>query len=315
MTETDDPRRTVNANVSVSVATGEERLEDPPVSTFWIAGAPLFVLAAALAGWGFAELFAFPLPDAAPVLPDRWGGIDLVAAGLVLGLAPAGVREMLAERRRQELEEQFPDFLTDLAANRRAGFTLAESVRLAARADYGPLTPHVERMGAQLSWNMPFEETLRRFADRVDTPLVDRSVTLVLEAERSGGHIKDVLEAVARDARELKHLDRERQLSMKTYTIVMYVTFCTFLAVVGVLQSQLLPELVTAAGQFGGEIVGASTTTIEAHRTFFYTASIVQGLGTGTMAGMMSRGRVGPGLVHAATMVLASAVTFSVLLV
>lgn len=273
------------------------------------------LLAGVLFAWGGGLLFAPSMPAFVPALPGSRGGIDLLAAGLVLALGPVGIRSALADRRRRRLEGQFPDLLTDLAANRRAGFTLAESVRLAALGDYGPLTPYVQRMAAQLSWNVPFEEALRRFAHRADAPLVTRATTLILEAERSGGQMTDVLAAVAVDAREIRHLDRERRFSMRAYTIVMYVTFLVFLGVVAVLESRLLPELLVASEVRQSELFSPGQISRRAYRTFFYTAAIVQALGSGSMAGVMSRGRVGPGLLHAAAMLLVTVFTFSSLLV
>lgn len=282
----------------------------------WIASVPAILVAVAALAWGTSLLATGRAFGFLPSLPAPLSGIDLVALGVVLALTPIGTIFLLADRRRRRLDEQFPDLLSDLAANRRAGFTLAEAVDLAAHGDYGPLTSEVRRMAAQLSWNVPFEEALRRFAQRVDTPLVTRSITLVLEAERSGGHITDVLSAVARDAREIRHLERERHLAMRTYTLVMYVIFLVFLAVVAVLQAQMLPQLVQAAGAAGNEVFGAAGgTSLAEHRTFFYTSALVQALGSGTMAGMMGRGRVGPGLIHAAVMAAIAVITFSIVLV
>lgn len=291
-------------------ATGDEGW-----SWFWIVWVPALLVAGILSAWGFALLFVAS-PSLAPSLPSGFGGIDLVAVATVLVLGPYGVDAALRDRRRRRIEAHFPDFLTDLAANRRAGFTLAESVRLAAESEYGPLTEDIQRMRAQLSWNVPFEEALDRFSTRVDTPLVTRSVTLVLEAERTGGHITDVLEAVARDAREIKHLDRERRLSMRMYTVIMYIAFAVFLGVVGVLQAQLLPQLFAATGSGLGsgpfEQLASSEVDLDSYRTFFYTAALVQGVGSGSMAGLMARGRLGPGLMHASVMAAIAIATFSI---
>lgn len=311
----DDLRATAQPLVPSSLD-DRQRGEGVHVHWYWLATAPVFALAALAAAWGFTLLFVPQPPAFLPALPAPLGGIDLVAAGIVLAVGPIGIKGMLDDRRQRALEAQFPDLLSDMAANRRAGFTLAESVELAARGDYGPLTSEVNTMAAHLSWNMPFKEALRRFALRVDTPLVVRATTLILEAERSGGHITDVLSAVARDAREIRRLDRERHLAMKTYTIVMYVTFLVFLAVVAVLQAQLLPQIVEAtSGARGGDgVVPGASIPVESYRTFFFTSAIVQALGSGSMAGIMARGRVLPGLIHAAVMTLLAMFTFSVLI-
>lgn len=307
----DELQRTAHASIPSRFSGAEDgRLEVDP---YWLVTAPALILGVLALAWGSLLLFVSP-PAFLLSLPTPLEGIDLLALGLFLLLTPVGMRALLDDRRRRALDDQFPDFLSDLAANRRAGFTLAEAVRLAAHSDYGPLTPEVRTMAAHLSWNVPFEEAIERFAERVDTPLVVRSTTLVLEAERSGGHITDVLSAVARDAREIRRLDRERRLSMRAYTVVMYVTFLVFLAVVAVLQSQMLPSLVAATDVIEQGPIPTTATSLEAYRTFFYTAALVQALGSGSMAGFMARGRVAPGLIHAAVMVLVTIATFSVLL-
>jgi flagellar protein FlaJ len=310
MTATDELQATAHPSIPRRVQEPEWTLEE---HRWLLAAAPAWLAAAALYGWGALILFAEP-PAVLPRLPGLLGGIDLVAGGIVLTLFPPGIRFLLEDRRQRALDEQFPDFLSDLAANRRAGFTLAESVDLAGGGDYGPLTEEVGRLAAQLSWNVPFEEALQRFADRVDTPLITRATTLILEAERSGGHITDVLAAVATDARQIRRLERERHLAMRTYTLVMYVTFLVFLAVVAVLQVQMLPQLLEASGAAASDVFGSGEVGLVDHRRFFYTSALVQALGSGTMAGIMGRGRVGPGLIHAATMALITVFAFSFLL-
>jgi flagellar protein FlaJ len=280
---------------------------------WYLAMVPFLVLAIGSLAWALGIALG-RVPSLLPPLPDPIGAIDLVGVALVLAFGPLGVLAVKEDKRERGLNDNFPDLLSDLAANRRAGFTLAESVRLAARADYGPLTEHVRTMAAQLSWNVPFEEALSRFAERVDTPLVVRSTTLILEAERSGGQITDVLAAVARDAREIRRLERDRQLSMRTYTMVMYVTFLVFLGVVAVLQGQLVPELGSAAEATSGPGFLSTGRGTEGFRTFFFTATIVQALGSGTMAGYLSRDKIGPGLIHAAAMLAMALVTFSLIL-
>jgi len=100
------------------------------------------------------------------------------------------------------------------------------------------------------------------------------------------------------------------------YTIVVYVTFFVFIGVVVVLQTQLLPQLLTAAGEAAGPLsqLASQSLTLDDHRTFFYTATLVQAMGSGAMAGMVSRGKAQPGMLHAAVMALTGVLTFPVIL-
>lgn len=253
------------------------------------------------------------------VASHRW--VDVLSLGLLASLGPYGFYYAHQASRVRDLEERFPDFLRDVAASRKAGLTLTNSVKIAAKGEYGALTPDVEKMADQLSWNVSFEEALDRFADRVDTPLVRRATTLINEAGRSGGHVVDVLEAAATDAREIKTLENERRLTMSLYTVVIYIAFLVFLGVAAVLYGQFIPEVLASTegvasqnvgGAASGPIgqIGTSGLGLSDYRTFFFVASIAQGLGNGVLAGMMESGRPLNGLKHAFAMVAITLVVF-----
>lgn len=260
--------------------------------------------------------------DATPFSTGTW--IHFVSLAFMVGLGPYGFLVAREARRIQRLEERFPDFLREIASSHRGGLTLAESVTVSARGDYGPLTPEIKRMADQVAWNLPFTEALERFADRVQTPLVQRAVNLIVEADRSGGASTDVLLAAASDAREIKTLENERRINMSLYTIIIYITFFVFLGVAAVLYGQFVPHLVessqaaqTAQGTIaGGQINGISTQTLKAEQfqLFYFLAAMVQALGDGIVAGMMGTGRAVLGMRHSFIMVVSTYVTFVILL-
>jgi len=198
---------------------------------------------------------------------------------------------------------------------------MESAVTIAAQGEYGALSPEIQKMADQLSWNVPFEEALQRFGDRVRTPLIQRAVSLVREASRSGGNVTDVLMAAATDAREIKNLESERRTTMSLYSIVVYISFFVFLGVVSVLYATFIPSVLRATGEAAAlsgssTLVGLSFQTIglDQFRTFYFLAAIMQGLGNGLIAGMMESGRARDGLRHSAIMVAIAYVAFGVLL-
>lgn len=250
----------------------------------------------------------------------RVNWLDLLAVALLGGFGPYGFYVHRGFRRRQSLEERFPDFLRDLAASNRAGLTLTSAVTISAKGEYGALSPEIEKMADQLSWNVPFFEALSRFAERVHTSLIQRSVSLINEASRSGGNVTDVILAAARDAREIKNLENERRTTMTLYTAVIYITFLVFLVSVGVLYGTFIPQLIkttsaVAAGGlsgFGG--FGFNVLSIDDYRTFYYLAALVQAVGNGFVAGLIENGRLLSGMRHAFFMTLITLVVFGLVL-
>jgi flagellar protein FlaJ len=271
-------------------------------------GATLLLIPGALLAVGVA------LPG---LPPEAW--VHFVCLGVLAGLGPYGFYMAREARRIRGLEDRFADFLRDVASGHQGGLTLPAAVIVAARGEYGPLTPEVKRMSDQLSWNLPFTEALERFAERVDTPLVRRAVNLVLQANRSGGSTIEVLMAASRDAREIKSLENERHLTMGLYTVVIYVTFLVFLGVAAVLYASFVPKLVAASESAQAASLGADTVAgiggpalhLRDFQVFYFMAAIMQGLGDGIVAGLMGTGRAVLGLRHAFLMVLIAYLTFT----
>lgn len=279
-----------------------------------ITTAPVAVLMAlasfaAWAGW-------LPRPGGflgEPVFPPI-----LASAAILVSTAPVAYFTHLRTRHVRAMEERFPDFLRDLNESYAAGMTMAQSIRVASRGDYGRLNPEIRRMAHQVSWGTPFPTALELFADRVGTPLVTRAISLIIKATRAGGNVKDVLAAAARDSRELKAIEADRRLAMALYVIVIYVAFGVFLAVTAALQGLLIPSVLQSTQGLSGQAVGAlavsNALTELDFRFIFLGIGIVQALGSGLVAGAMSEGSMAAGLKHSALMVSVAAIVLGILL-
>lgn len=241
--------------------------------------------------------------------------IDFFSLSVLIGVGPYGFWVARRARRIRRLEERFPDFLRDVAASHRGGLTLSNSVSIAAKGEYGELTPEIRKMADQLSWNVPFNEALESLMDRVRTPLIQRAITLIIEASRSGGSTTDVLLAAARDAREIKNLENERRQTMGLYTMIIYITFFVFLTVAAVLYGQFVPEIVKATGAASGRDaaaagLGTDAPSLGEYRAFYFMAAVAQSIGNGLVGGLFQTGKVEGGLRHAFLMLAFTYVTF-----
>lgn len=256
-----------------------------------------------------------------PVATTWW--VDILAAAIMLCLGPYGFYAAFEDRRVRALEERLPDFLRDVAASHKGGLTLMASVRVAARGDYGALSPYVQRMADQMTWNVSFEQSLQWLSEQMRTPLVARTVHLILEADRSGGGTADVLLAAARDARELKKMETDRRISLGLYTLVIHITFGVFLLVAAVLYHQFVPAIAEAGAASGGALDSASNVPnaltpghidLADYRAFYYVAALVQAVGGGLVAGLMTTGKARLGLQHAFIMTALAFLVFTFLL-
>ncbi len=234
---------------------------------------------------------------------------DFIIFALIIFTGVYGIYEWFRLRRVRMIDKRFPDFVRDLAESRRAGMTFTKAIMYSAKGNYGVLTDEIKKISMQISWGNSVENALRAFAKRVKTKLVIRTISLIIEASRSGGNVADVLDAASKDAREIKLLDSERRASMLSYVAVIYVAMFVFLLIMIVLSKSLIPNMVGegAAGlKSAGALGGSSGNQISQDEItqLFFIASIIQGGFMGIVAGVFEEGNVISGVKHAFFMIL-----------
>ncbi len=242
---------------------------------------------------------------------------DIFLLALIFAGGPYGWFFNQDLKRIQAMDEKFPDLLRDVAESARAGMTLTRALVTASKGTYGALTPEIQKMAAQVEWGVDFGDALQRFADRVKTPLIDRTVALVVQAQRAGGNVVDVLTAASDDAREIKQIVQERNEQMTMYQVVVYIAFFVFIAVVMVLSAQFIPAFKDAVGAAAGQSVGGfnfKDFEVEDFNMLFFHAAIIQAIGGGLVGGVLTKGEPQAGFTAIAIMIGISWVSFRVVL-
>jgi len=258
-------------------------------------------------------LFAIAFLDAIGGIDTGFLWIDYVALGLMAICGPYGFYTTRKHKKVKEIESRLPDFLRDVAEAGRFGMTLAEAVKVASRGRYGGLTPEIRRMAAQIDWGVPAAEAMRLFAERVDTPLTNRMMAIIIKANDAGGNVADVLTMVAHDAREVMLSEEERKISMATYTVVIYVSFVVFIATIFILNTTFLPKMEEAGRSVaeGAEAAGIEnmpatiqTAVIPTIQLIFIVSVVVHAFGDGILAGVLQDGRIANGMRHSFIMLV-----------
>jgi len=237
-------------------------------------------------------------------------------------LYPASYYWERVQNAQNQVEEKFPDFLRDLAEYWKGGLSMTVAIQTLATSEYGALNHEVKKMSDQLSWGIKFSDVIKQFADRVGTPLVQRAIALIAEADRAGGKISDILVTAANDSRELKFLEGERRRAIGSYIAVIWTSYFVFLGVIVTLAVVFIPAIAGSnssggdSGDSGGETIGNMTIrNIDPlfFLTVFYYGVTMQAVGNGTIAGLMSTGRFSTGFKHSGMMIVVALVVFNFL--
>lgn len=242
---------------------------------------------------------------------------DVIIFTVLIAITPPALAFHKKYKRSSTIEEYLPTFLRDVSEMSRAGLTLPNAVNTIAKGEYGALTKEVQGMDSAMSWGVSFEDSLRTFAVRISTPIIVRSVSLITQASTAGGRVSSVLEAAARDAREVKMLERERRGNMMVYVVITYMSFFVFIFVIAMLTATFVPTMAEAGR--AASAAGAGSTFVGAFDPAAYTrlmlhASVIQGFMSGLVAGQMGEGSVSLGLKHSIILTLIAWVVFTFLI-
>ncbi|MDY0387705.1 MAG: type II secretion system F family protein [Methanolobus sp.] len=231
---------------------------------------------------------------------------DKLVLALFLVIIPLSIFHELKARRKKKLENGFPDFLKKLASTNETGMTLRDSIRLMAKSDTDSLSREIKKIWHDIFWGIEVNDGLIRFANRLRTQVVTRSISLITKANQSSGDIGEVLLVAARDASSEQEMKRERTMSMMIYIVIIYISFMVFVGVIYVISTTFLTEMaeagqqMAASGSDAGGFLG--NFDLEYYTRLFKHASILQGLSSGLMAGAMGEGSVLSGLKHSVIM-------------
>ena len=223
---------------------------------------------------------------------------EFVFFALIVSVFPTAILNYMDYKWRKAIDEHLPDLFRSIVQAQETGMTLPQALEEASKRDYGPLTAELKKMTAQISWGMSFEEALLTLGRRVSTVLVQRTVPMVIEASRSGGHVEKVFDPMGKFIQTTLLLDKERRTQTRPYIAIIYVAFFVFLFTIILLFRSFL------VGVEGLSVLAnAAMPPYQMQRIFFHMTSIQAFFG-GLVAGKMGDGTVNAGLKHSLVLML-----------
>lgn len=133
-----------------------------------------------------------------------------------------------SEARKKAVESVLPDFLLLVSANIKAGMALDQAIWYSAKPEFGLLSNEVKIVIKKAFSGESLHSALDQLAERFDSKIFTRTVSLIKQASATGGEIAEVLERTSQDARNSSIMKKEIASSLIVYEI-----FVIFAAVLG----------------------------------------------------------------------------------
>ncbi|MEE9323103.1 MAG: type II secretion system F family protein [Candidatus Aenigmarchaeota archaeon] len=150
-------------------------------------------------------------------------------------------------------EEEFPNFVRDLAGLKRSGISLSEAVNMTVRNNYGKLTPEVQKFSNRLSWGIHFLRALEIFSKRFkSSKIITEILGILKESYVSGGNISMTLDSLSKDMVILKEIEKERKSVVRQHVMIMYGIFFMFVLISIAIINVLIPMMSQSQTTMGG---------------------------------------------------------------
>jgi flagellar protein FlaJ len=233
---------------------------------------------------------------------------EFVFFAIIVLVFPSAILNYIDYKWRKAIDEHLPDLFRSIVQAQETGMTLPQALEEAAKRDYGPLTSELKKMTAQISWGMNFEDGLLTLGRRVNTVLVQRTLPMIIEASRSGGHVEKVFDPMGKFIQTTLLLDKERRTQTRPYIAIIYVAFFVFLFTIILLFRSFF------AGVEGLPLLTTAMMQQSQMQRLFFHMTLIQAFFGGLVAGKMGDGTVSAGLKHSLVLMLCGYVALKLFL-
>jgi pilus assembly protein TadC len=213
----------------------------------------------------------------------------------------------------ESIEANLPDALKQMADTLKAGSTYEYALREVAASQYGPLTEEMKKVLRKLEEGENFENAMLSMSNAVESRLVKRVITIILDSIRAGAALADILDEIALDVRELNRIGQERKAKTMMQAIFMVAAGIIVAPFIFGLISTVIDLLISTATKTGS-LEGIQLTVILNSKDLiiFSVKSylLVLGIATAVMMGIMRDGKLSKSLLYMPFLVLLAYIVY-----
>lgn len=214
-------------------------------------------------------------------------------------------------KKQKEIEIKFLELVRNISEITKSGISIPKAIVQLSNKDYGALNPYLKKLSNQIEWGITLHKSLETFAKDTGNGVINRAISIMIEADKSGGNTEKVLEKIVNSVLQVKKMKDAQKSSTYSQIVQGYLVFFIFITIMLVLQLWLFPIITDIGSGAGGELSFVSKATSTEAESFsldriFFALIILQGFFAGIMIGKFSEGSIKTGLIHSVILITVS---------
>lgn len=119
----------------------------------------------------------------------------------------------------RQMEEVFPEFLSELSLNLKAGQSLEEALENSTEKEFGYLTEEIARVCKKIRLGREVEEAIKEFTDSFDSDVIEETFDLIITSWKKGAQTAQLVSRVYDNLQVTRYLKKKVVASVASYRI------------------------------------------------------------------------------------------------
>lgn len=215
-------------------------------------------------------------------------------------------------RERSALERVLPEFIRDISEGRKLGLSPEATLQGLMEKNYGLLSKHVKKMGAQLSWGVSLANVISTFMTEAKSWLARVTARLLIEVIDVGGGTVKSFSDMSDFLTKMNDMESEKRSEQRPYMFILYFSAIMVLVATLIMVYYISMPITLGGTSNVGTRVGQNIQLFSIDKgtvDVMLTVALFEGWVIGFVAGKMGNGSVLEGFKHSFTLVLIGMIT------
>ncbi len=161
-------------------------------------------------------------------------------------------------KRKRELESRLQEYLALVSTNLKGGMSFDKALWAAIKPQFGILAKEITLVSKKVLTGNDVGDALLEFAEKYNSPILKRSIALLVSEIESGGNITRVIDSSVEDLQKANILKAELAASTLSFTIFIMAIVVIIAPGLFALSLELLKIVTSLSATVGGSLGGGT---------------------------------------------------------